>query len=141
MQQIGDEFIYPVRVYYEDTDAGGVVYYSNYLNFMERARTEWLRHMGYEQSKLVEQLNVAFVVRRVEVDYLKPAGFDAMLSVHTHIVQLGKVSFTCKQQIKLNDEMICKGIVKVACVDVSAKKTALMPTEIYQSLQKMLNHA
>ncbi|MEJ1469461.1 MAG: YbgC/FadM family acyl-CoA thioesterase, partial [Candidatus Sedimenticola sp. (ex Thyasira tokunagai)] len=75
------EFIWPVRVYYEDTDSGGVVYYANYLKFMERARTEWLRQLGFEQDELLEKEGILFAVRRVAVDYLRPARFNDELLV------------------------------------------------------------
>ena len=84
----------PVRVYYEDTDAGGVVYYAKYLGFMERARAEWLRERGIEQDVLVRRDNIIFAVTRVEVDYRRPARFDELLVVTAEIAERRKVGFT-----------------------------------------------
>jgi len=80
--------VWPVRVYYEDTDAGGVVYYANYLKFLERARTEWLRELGYEQDTLMQD-GIIFAVRRVTIDYLRPARFNQLLEVQTTVISLG----------------------------------------------------
>jgi acyl-CoA thioester hydrolase len=85
------DFRYPVRVYWEDTDAGGVVYYANYLKYLERARTEWLRSLGVEQGALGREAGVAFVVRRLAVDFLRPARLDDALDVDIHAVRLGRV--------------------------------------------------
>ena len=94
-----------VRVYYEDTDAGGIVYYANYLKFMERARTEWLRSLGFEQDTLMEQ-SVAFVVRRVEMHNYAPARFNELLSIDSQVVELKGASMTFKQTIKNKQETI-----------------------------------
>ena len=93
------QFVWPVRVYWEDTDAGGVVYYANYLKFMERARSEWLRSLGVEQTVLAEQDGLVFVVRQVAVDYLKPARFDDALAVVCALAELNKASLTMSQRI------------------------------------------
>jgi acyl-CoA thioester hydrolase len=93
------EFSWPVRVYYEDTDSGGVVYYANYLKFMERARTEWLRSLGLEQDRLIHEEGIIFAVRSVQVDYLKPALFNQLLSVSAEIIETGKASLTFKQEV------------------------------------------
>ena len=92
-------FGWPVRVYYEDTDAGGVVYYANYLRFLERARTEWLRALGFEQDALARDAGVIFAVRRVEVDYLKPARFNDALTVHARIAERGRASLVFAQEV------------------------------------------
>ena len=94
-----------VRVYYEDTDAGGIVYYANYLKFMERARTEWLRCLGFEQDTLMEQ-SVAFVVKRVEMHNYAPARFNELLSIDSQVVELKGASMTFKQTIKNKQETI-----------------------------------
>lgn len=83
-------FNWPVRVYYEDTDSGGVVFYANYLKFMERARTEYLRHFGFEQDILIEQQNIIFAVRSVQLDYISPARFNDQLTVTANIIELKK---------------------------------------------------
>ncbi len=95
------EFIWPVRVYYEDTDSGGVVYYANYLKFMERARTEWLRQLGFEQDELLEKEGILFAVRRVSVDYLRPARFNDELLVSASISKQGRASLTFQQEIRM----------------------------------------
>ena len=89
-----NEFLWPVRVYYEDTDSGGVVYYANYLKFMERARTEWLRQFGFEQDELIHNEGVIFAVRSVQVDYLLPARFNDELSVSAKLIEQGRASLT-----------------------------------------------
>jgi acyl-CoA thioester hydrolase len=111
------QFVLPVRVYYEDTDAGGVVYYANYLRFMERARTEWLRALGYEQDELSDGDGIVFAVRRVEVDFLKPARFNDALTVSADVIQAGKASMTFMQEIRRGDERLCSAEVRLACID------------------------
>ena len=92
-------FIWPVRVYYEDTDSGGVVYYANYLKFMERARTELLRKQGYEQDVLINNDNIIFAVRSVHIDYHRPAVFNDLLEVHSRLIDFKKASFNFEQKI------------------------------------------
>ena len=113
------EFIWPVRVYYEDTDSGGIVYYANYLKFMERARTELLRKHGIEQDQLIEAEGIIFAVRRVEADYLRPARFNDALDVSASVTAMGKVSMTFTQEVRLagTDQVLCHGEAKVACLD------------------------
>lgn len=97
------EFNWPVRVYYEDTDAGGVVFYANYLKFFERARTEMLRSVGFEQDNLLAEQNLIFVVRSVKVDYLKPARFNELLDVSAKVIEYKKTNFTFEQAITRPD--------------------------------------
>lgn len=122
------EFVWPIRVYYEDTDAGGVVFYANYLRFMERARTEWLRSLGFEQDALMSDPGIVFAVRRVEVDYLLPARFNEQLSVRSQIAEVRAASLTFNQQIvrDSDDTLLCTGLVQVACLDY----TSMRPTKI-----------
>lgn len=110
-------FSIPVRVYYEDTDAGGVVYYANYLRFMERARTEWLRALGFEQDELSRNQNVVFAVRAVRVDYLRPARLNDMLEITVALGRIGSASLVFAQEVRRDAEAICAGEVKVACLD------------------------
>ncbi len=110
-------FSIPVRVYYEDTDAAGVVYYANYLRFMERARTEWLRDLGFEQDELSQQEGVVFAVRSASLEFIKAARFNDMLQVDVTVTATGKASVTLKQMITRCDELICSGEVRLACVD------------------------
>lgn len=110
------EFLWPVRVYYEDTDSGGVVYYANYLRFMERARTEWLRSLGFEQDELLARDSVIFAVRSAQVDYIKPARFNDLLTVRTSLQRRGRASLTFKQNIfrKSDDALVCTAVIKIA---------------------------
>lgn len=126
-------FSWPVRVYWEDTDAGGVVYYANYLKFLERARTEWLSHLGLEQDQLASDAGVVFVVRRVEADYLMPARFNDRLVVRCELVELNRVSLLMDQQVVRGDVMLLKARVKVACVDRASFRPARIPDFVSQA--------
>lgn len=132
-----NEFIWPVRVYYEDTDSGGVVYHSNYLNFMERARTEWLRAMHLEQDDIVNEYGILFVVHSLSINYLKPALFNEALLVKTTIQKLTKASIVFEQLIvRKNDEtneeqILTKGIVKIVSLGVAQKRPVPLPKPIY----------
>lgn len=130
----GGEFRWPVRVYYEDTDSGGVVYYANYLKFMERARSEWLRASGFEQDVLRDEAGVVFVVRRVEVDYLAPAHFNDQLDVSVTLLELGRASLVLTQSLSRGDARLVEAQVTLACVDATRFKPVKMPASILQSL-------
>ncbi len=131
-----DIFEFPVRVYYEDTDAGGVVFYANYLRFMERARTEWLRARGFEQDRLRDEQGVLFAVRRAEVDYLKPARFNDRLLVSAVVVERKRASFSFEQETRreADGEILCRGRVKVVCVDAERFLPAAFPAAIKELL-------
>jgi acyl-CoA thioester hydrolase len=131
-------FEWPIRVYYEDTDAGGVVFYANYLRFMERARSEWLRSLGFEQDRLMQDPGVMFTVRRTEVDYCLPARFNDELSVITRVDKLSGASITFAQQIfRLGeDKPLVEGLVQVACVTMDMKP-ARIPLSIKALLQNV----
>lgn len=124
-------FTIPVRVYYEDTDAGGIVYYVNYLKFMERARTEWLRSLGWDQSLLP----VLFVVRKVETEYFQPARLDDLLQVDACLETSRGARLIFLQQIKREGELLCQARVEVACVD----RTHLRPCRLPASLAATLS--
>ncbi len=124
------EFVWPVRVYYEDTDSGGVVYYANYLRFMERARTEYLRQFGFEQDQLIANEGVIFAVRAIEVDYLRPARFNELLTVTAHILQRGGASITFHQEVRRSDEVLCSGKVKIASLDAASLRPVPIPLQI-----------
>jgi tol-pal system-associated acyl-CoA thioesterase len=128
-------FKFPVRVYYEDTDAGGVVYHSQYLNFMERARTEWLRHLGFEQTFLRESLNILFVVHSMQIQFKKPAKFDDMIQVSSQLINLRLGSFECQQKISRQEEVLIEAQVKIACVDALTFKPTGIPTQIKLSME------
>jgi acyl-CoA thioester hydrolase len=125
-------FSWPVRVYYEDTDAGGVVFYANYLKFMERARTEWLRHLGYEQDALAERDGVLFVVRRTEVDYRYPARFNDLLDVTVEVVKKGGASLSFRQEVRRHSDgrVCCSGTVDAACVGAETFRPSRIPSHL-----------
>lgn len=131
------EFSWPVRVYYEDTDSGGVVYYANYLKFMERCRTEWLRDLGYEQDQLIEQEKLIFAVRSVAVNYRKPAQFNDALTVTAVIERSGKLSIDFKQSILRGDELLCEGTVRLASIDSETLRPKKLPTDISEKLEQL----
>jgi len=128
-------FNWPVRVYYEDTDSGGVVYYANYLKFMERARTEFLRHLGFEQDQLIEQENIIFAVRSVHADYKSPARFNDELNVTANLIELKKVSMLFEQKIFLHnqpDKILCQGQIRIACLQADTFKPCAIPKSIME---------
>ncbi len=135
-------FYWPVRVYYEDTDSGGVVYYANYLRFMERARSEWLRSLGIGQSRLMEQDGLIFVVRHVELNYLKPARFDDTLQVTVAVSGRGRASLTFDQQVLLDVEgepvVLCCGEIKIACVDAATMRPRAIPNYIQTEIDGVI---
>lgn len=123
-------FSLPVRVYYEDTDAGGVVYYANYLKFCERARTDWLRAIGLEQGRLAADQNIIFVVRSVKADYLQPAVLDDLLDVVTTLGKLGHASLVFDQKIQRGGQILFETLITIACVDRSSKRAAPIPPSV-----------
>jgi acyl-CoA thioester hydrolase len=127
-------FIFPIRVYYEDTDAGGVVYHANYLKFFERARTEMLRTVGYEHDWLKTHAGIIFVVRSLQIDYLHPALFNELLQVSSDIIETKKASFTFSQQISRGDKVLCSGIVRIACLDANTLRPKAIPDYLLESL-------
>ncbi len=129
-------FTWPVRVYYEDTDTGGVVYYANYLKFMERARTEWLRSLGFEQDQLIRDAGIIFAVRSVEVDYLRPARFNDALTVTAEVVHNGGASITFRQEVRRGDEVLCRGKVKIASLDAQTLRPKPAPAAIVAALEQ-----
>jgi len=127
-------YAFPVRVYFENTDAGGVVYHSEYLKFLERARTEWLRHLGFDHQTLARNHRAVFIVSSVVVDFLKPARLDDTLAVSVHLESLGKVRCIFAQEIRRDDELLVKAKVTVACVTGEGFK----PVEIPEPLRKKM---
>jgi len=127
-------FDFPVRVYYEDTDAGGVVYFANYLRFMERARTEWLRRLGFDQSELREHQGILFVVRGVEATYQRPARLDDALTVQSSLATLSRVALRFEQSIERDGETLVSASSDVICVGA----TSLRPTRMPEPLMRVL---
>ena len=130
---------WPIRVYYEDTDSGGIVYYANYLKFLERARTEYLRTLGFAQHELVETTGLAFAVRSMAVEYLKPAKLDDLLEVGTVIGELGRAQVTFVQSIHRADTLLLTATVRVACLDLARGKAAAMPRNLHAKLSTQLS--
>ena len=127
---IAEPFLWPVRVYYEDTDAAGVVYYANYLRFMERARTEWLRAMGFEQTELAQSDGVAFVVRSAAIDYLAPGRFDDELHVSVELIKVGAGQIEVIQRVLRGEDLLARAAVKVACVALRTMRPVRIPRSL-----------
>ncbi len=130
------EFIWPVRVYYEDTDNGGVVYYANYLKFMERARTEWLRAKGYEQDQLLAEQGLIFAVRSAQLDFLRPAKFNDSLQVSASVVSHKGASIEFQQEVRRDKQVLCKGEVKIVCLCNDSLTPRRMPKAMIEELIK-----
>ena len=120
-------FSLPVRVYFQDTDAGGVVYHASYVNFMERARTEWLRTHGYSNAGLMKEFGVVFVVRSLKLDYLKHALLDDLLEVTAQIKDVGRSRLNLLQNVLRGDELLTEGEVHLVCVSVESFKPVSVP--------------
>ncbi|HEY0060494.1 MAG TPA: tol-pal system-associated acyl-CoA thioesterase [Telluria sp.] len=120
-------FNWPVRIYYEDTDAGGIVFYANYLKFFERARTEWLRAAGVNQQALAEQEGAIFVVKSAHIDYHAPAKLDDVLNLTLSIEKLGRASVQFMQQAWCGDVLLASASVKVGCVDAATLRPRALP--------------
>ena len=127
----GTRHVFPLRVYYEDTDAAGIVYYANYLKFAERGRTEFLRLAGIDQSALREQEGIFFAVRRAEIDYLKPARLDDVLEVVTQLTDMSIVKIDAQQTIRRGAEELARVMMRVVCLRTDGRP-ARMPRTLYQ---------
>lgn len=123
-----------VRVYYEDTDAGGVVYHASYLRYLERARTEWLRSLGYSQARLKQEESLVFTVVGMTLDFLKPARLDDLLSVRSQASLSGGASVHFEQQILRDSDRILAATVRVACLDASSFRPRRLPAALRGSL-------
>lgn len=121
----GGAHIFPVRVYYEDTDAGGIVYHANYLRFMERARTEMLRLLGFDQSVLTAESGVLFAVLRCEIDFVLPVKLDDRLKVVTRLAEIGPASFILTQDLQRNGTLTTRARVRLACLNTSGQPARL----------------
>ena len=131
---------YFIRVYYEDTDAGGIVYYANYLKFIERARTEALRDIGLIQSEIVDQFKLIFVVRNIFAEFIKPAKLDDLLEVKTNFKRFGIVSINLEHEIFLNDHKLFRAEVKLGIVDITGKPRKL-PVKLKEKMKNLLNNS
>ena len=133
----GTRFRWPVRVYYEDTDAAGIVYYANYLKFMERARTEWLRSRGFEQRRLAHEHGVMFAVSRLTVRYGRPARLDERLHIGVGITRLGRAGFDMEHDVAGEDgSALCVGSVRIACLATADLKPRAIPPFLLTELRR-----
>ena len=134
------EFLWPIRVYYEDTDSGGVVYYANYLKFMERARTEMLRASGFEQDKMRDERDLLFVVRNVELELIQPARFNDELVVKTQITTMSGASINFQQAIMRKNEQdksLATATIQVACISASSWKPVRLLDDIQTEIKRV----
>jgi acyl-CoA thioester hydrolase len=126
-----------IRVYYEDTDAGGIVFYANYLKFMERGRTEWLRALGFDQSRLARESGHVFVVRELDMSYRKPARLDDTLTIRSRVTRVGRASIHFAQRAERSGELLADGNIQVCCVDANSLKPAELPSELRATLESI----
>ncbi len=131
-------YAFPVRVYFENTDAGGVVYHAEYLKFLERARTEWLRHLGFDHQALARNHRVVFVVTQMAIDFMKPARLDDNLAVSVQLESLGKVRSVFAQEIRREEDLLVRAKVTVACVTGEHFKPAEIPDALRRKMQASL---
>jgi len=123
-------FTLPIRVYFQDTDAGGVVYHASYLNFLERVRTEWLRSYGYSGTGLMREFGMLFVVRSLKLDYLKPAMLDDMLTLSAQIKDIGRSRMTLHQTVLRDEELLAEAEIHLVCVTKGAFKPVAIPDSL-----------
>ena len=128
-------FTWTVRVYYEDTDAGGIVFYANYLKFFERARTEWLRAAGVDQQALIERDGAAFVVKHASIDYHAPARLDDELTLTLRIEKLGRASVQFAQQAWKGELLLVEAQIKVGCVDIATVRPRSLPGDVADKMR------
>ena len=122
---------FDVRVYYEDTDMGGVVFYANYLKFMERGRTEWLRALGVNQFELADTAQRMFMVAKLDIKYLLPARLDDLLQIESEVTRLGRASLHFRQSIRRQGELLTQGNIQVCCVETVNMRVAAIPESIH----------
>jgi acyl-CoA thioester hydrolase len=127
-------FRHATRVYWEDTDAGGIVYYANYLRFFERARTEWLRSLGVEQQKMREHDGTQFIVSQTSVRYHRPARLDDLLEITVAVSHAARASLQLEQQALRGTELLAEGTIRIACVDAPSLKLRRIPEQILELL-------
>ena len=128
-------FHHPVRVYWEDTDAGGIVFYANYLKFFERARTEWLRALGHSQQEMVDSTGCMFVVQDTHVRYVSPARLDDVLVITVNVTERGKASLRISQQAWCGDRLLAEGEIRIGCVERATMKPHRIPGPIFEAIE------
>lgn len=131
-----DYFSLPVRVYYQDTDAGGVVYHSTYLNFMERARYEWIRELGFNANSLIEDHKILFMVRSIEIDYFKPAVLDDLLQITVAAKEIGRSRITLYQEVLRSHIKLVSATIHVVCVGAETLKPVSIPAPLREKIGK-----
>lgn len=136
MTESSNEFELPLRVYYEDTDAGGVVYHANYLKFMERCRCEWLQRLGFDVAQMQQDDGVMFVVRQAEIEFDEPARLFDQLVVTARALHVGKVKLVVEQKIYNLDKLLCKATIKLATLDSASFKLTAMPAALQGALAR-----
>ncbi len=135
--QSEQRFTWPARVYYEDTDSAGVVYYANYLRYFERARTEWLRALGIEQTHIAAQYGTVFVVRSITVEYLAPARFNDALEISVELGDVGASQIWLMQRVTRGADLLVEAQVRLACVNIAAMKPVRIPTIIKAKISEI----
>ena len=128
-------FRHSVRVYWEDTDAGGIVFYANYLKFFERARTEWLRALGHSQQEMVDTTGCMFVVQETSVRYVKPARLDDVLTITVDVRERGRASLRIAQQAWCGDRLLAEGDIRIGCVERATMKPHRIPGPIFEAIE------
>jgi len=129
-------FTWTIRVYYEDTDTAGIVYYANYLKFFERARTEWLRSLGFEQQKIADELGLRFVISRVECEFKLPARLDDVIDIDVRVVRVGSASMVFEQSARRAHTLLATARVRVGCIESSTLVPAPLPSQLRAALEK-----
>ncbi|MDH3637699.1 MAG: tol-pal system-associated acyl-CoA thioesterase [Gammaproteobacteria bacterium] len=130
------QYSIPVRVYYEDTDAGGVVYYANYLRFMERCRSDWLRDIGFDIDDVTKRFGIIFAVRSASIEYHKPARLSDLLEVSVNTLQPSRVSLSVTQHIHRDQELLCSGRIKLASLNVGSFDPQPIPPELLNRMNE-----
>lgn len=129
-------FVHPVRIYYQDTDAGGVVYHASYLNFLERARYEWLRELGFTVDTMIRSHKMIFLIRSLGIEYFKPALLDDLLDVTVQVVDIGRSRITLQQQILREQGTLASATVHAVCVGAETLKPVSIPASLRQKIEK-----
>lgn len=135
---LNQKYSFPIRVYYQDTDAGGVVYHSTYLDFIERARYEWLRKLGFDVNALIQIHKTVFMVRSLEIEYFKPAVLDDLLQVTVQVVKIGGSRITIYQEILRSHIKLVNATVHVVCVGADSLKPVRVPVPLRQKIGESL---
>ena len=131
-------FSIPLRVYIEDTDAGGIVYYVNYLKYMERCRTEFLRSLGYDKPAILDG-GLLLVVHSAQINYRRPARLDDLLSATAQVEKLARSYVEFKQQILRGEELLCEGLIRIACVDAATMKPSAIPDAMHHQIDQFFH--